>query len=71
MTGLAVVKVRQRAVAVAGTLTASCGIFLLALEDAHGSAVIGGLVIGVLRGAISQPGIISASAARAGRVDAR
>jgi membrane associated rhomboid family serine protease len=71
VTGMAVVKVRERVVAVVGALTAGCGIFLLALEDAHGSAVIGGLVIGVLAGAISPPGIISASAARAGRVDAR
>jgi hypothetical protein len=71
VTGLAVVKVRERVVAVVGALTAGCGIFLLALRDAHGSAVIGGLVIGVLAGAISPPGIISASAARAGRVDAR
>ena len=71
VTGLAAVKVRARVVAVVGALTAGCGIFLLALGDAHGSAVIGGLVIGVLAGAISPPGIISASAARAGRVDAR
>jgi len=72
VTGLAVVKVRERVVAlVVGALTAGCGIFLLALGDAHGSAVIGGLVIGVLAGAIFPPGIISASADRAGRVDAR
>jgi hypothetical protein len=71
VTGLAVVKVRGRVVAVVGALTAGCGIFLLALGDAHGSALVGGLVIGVLVGAISPPGIVSASAARTGRVDAR
>ena len=71
VTGLAVVKVRERVVVMLGALTAGCGIVLLALRDAHGSAVIGGLVIGVLTGAISPPGIISTSAARAGRVDAR
>jgi hypothetical protein len=37
------VKVRERVVAVLGALTAGCGIFLPALGDAHGSAVIGGL----------------------------
>ncbi len=71
VTGLAVVQVRERVVVLAGALTAGCGIFLLALRDAHGSAVVGGLVIGVLAGAISPPGIISASTARAARVDAR
>ncbi len=71
VTGLAVVKMRERVVVVLGALTAGCGIFLLALRDAHGSAVIGGLVIGVLVGAISPPGIISASAGPAARADAR
>jgi hypothetical protein len=71
VTGLAVVKVRERAVVVLGALTAGCGLFLLALRDAHGSAMVGRLVIGVLVGAISPPRITSASAARAARVDAR
>jgi membrane associated rhomboid family serine protease len=70
VTGLAVVKVRDRAVVVLGAVTAGCGIFLLALADAHGSAVLGGLVIGVLIGAVSPPGTISGSA-RAAPADAR
>ncbi|HXZ73233.1 MAG TPA: rhomboid family intramembrane serine protease [Streptosporangiaceae bacterium] len=69
--GLAVVKVRERTVVVLGAVTAGCGIILLALRDAHGSAVVGGLVIGVLVGAVCPPGIISGSAARAARGDAR
>ena len=56
VTGLAVVRVRHRVVVVLGTVTAGCGIILLALGDAHGSAVAGALVIGVLVGAISPPG---------------
>jgi hypothetical protein len=51
-------------------VTAGCGIFLLALADAHGSAVVGGLVIGVLIGAVSPPGTISGPA-RAAAADAR
>ena len=70
LTGLAVVNVRERVVVVLGAVTAGCGIFLLALEDAHGSAVLGGLVIGLVLGAISSPGIISTPAARAARMDA-
>jgi len=62
--------VRERVVVVLGAVTAGCGIFLLALEDAHGSAVLGGLVIGLVVGAISPPGIISTPAARAARMDA-
>ena len=54
-----------------GRLDRWLGTFLLALGDAHGSAVVGGLVVGVLAGAISPPGIISSSTARAARVDAR
>jgi hypothetical protein len=69
--GLAAVRARECIVVAWGVLTAGCGIFLLALGDAHGSAVVGGLVIGVLVGAISPPRITSASAARATRVDAR
>ena len=71
VTGLAVVKTRERVMVVLVAVTAGCGTFLLALRDAHGSAVIGGLVIGVLAGTISPPGIISASAAPAARTDAR
>jgi membrane associated rhomboid family serine protease len=70
VTGLAVVKVRDRAAVVLGAVTAGCGIFLLALADAHGSAVVGGLVIGVLVGAVSPPGTISGPA-RAAPADAR
>jgi hypothetical protein len=55
VTGLAAVKVREPAVVLLGAVTASCGVFLLALGDAHGSAVAGGLVIGVLTAAISPP----------------
>jgi membrane associated rhomboid family serine protease len=66
VTGLALVKVRGRVVMLLGALTAACGIVLLALLDAHGSAVLGGLVIGVLVAAISPPGLIPDSAARAG-----
>ena len=58
VTGLALVQVRGRLALLLAALTAGCGIFLLALLDAHGSAVLGGLVIGVLAGAISPPGII-------------
>ena len=50
VTGLAVVQVRERVVVLVGAFIAGCGIFLLALRDAHGSAVVGGLVIGVLAG---------------------
>jgi hypothetical protein len=50
------VKVREPAVVLLAAVTAGCGIFLLALGDAHGSAVAGGLVIGALTAAISPPG---------------
>ena len=53
------------------TLTAACGIVLLVLRDAHGCAMLGGLVIGALAGVVSLPGIVSAPAARARRVAAR
>jgi hypothetical protein len=56
VTGLAAVKVREPAVVLLAAVTAGCGIFLLALGDAHGSAVAGGLVIGALTAAISPPG---------------
>jgi hypothetical protein len=55
---------------VLGAVTAGCGVFLLALGDAHGSAVVGGLVIGLVVGAIFPPGIISTPADRAARGDA-
>jgi Rhomboid family len=71
VTGLAVVKVRERVVVVLGAVTAACGTFLLLLRDAHGSAVVGGLVIGVLVGTISPPGIISTPAAHAAPADSR
>jgi hypothetical protein len=71
VSGLAVAKMREPVVLVLGAVTAGCGIFLLALRDTHGSAVVGGFVIGVLAAAISPPGTISASAARAHAVDAR
>jgi hypothetical protein len=46
------------ATAAAQATSPACGIGLLALGDAHGGAVIGGLVIGVLVSAISPPGSI-------------
>jgi hypothetical protein len=71
VTGLAVAKIRERVVVVLGAVTAGCGIFLLALKDAHGSAVIGGLVIGVLAATIFPPGTMPAPAASAAPMDAR
>lgn len=72
VTGLALVKVRDRIALLLSAVTAACGIILLVLLDAHGSAMLGGLVIGALVGAISPPpGSASASAARAGRAAAR
>ena len=59
------------AVMLLGTLTAACGIVLLVLRDAHGCAMLGGLVIGALVGVVSPPGTVSAPAARARRVAAR
>lgn len=46
--GLALALRRQRAVVVLAGLASACGIGLLALRDAHGEAVLGGLVIGLL-----------------------
>ena len=43
VTGLALVQVRDRVALLLAALTAGCGIFLLALLDAHGSAMLGGL----------------------------
>jgi hypothetical protein len=66
VTGLAVVKARDRLTVLLAAVTAACAIVLLVLLDAHGIAMLGGLVIGVLVGAVSPPGIVSAPAARAG-----
>jgi membrane associated rhomboid family serine protease len=71
VTGLAVVKARDRVTVLLAAVTAACAIILLVLLDAHGLAMLGGLLIGVLVGAVSPPGIASAPAARAGRVGAR
>jgi len=43
---------------------AACAIVLLVLLDAHGIAMLGGLVIGVLVGAISPPDTAPAPAAQ-------
>lgn len=48
LTGLALVLRRERSVVMLAGLAAACGIGLLALRDAHGEAVLGGLVIGLL-----------------------
>jgi membrane associated rhomboid family serine protease len=69
--GLAVVQTRGRVTVLLAAVTAACAIVLLVLLDAHGVAMLAGLLIGVLAGAVSPPGIASAPAARAGRVAAR
>ena len=71
VTGLAVVKARDRLTLLLAAVTAACAVVLLVLLDAHGLAMLGGLVIGVLVGAVSPPGLVSAPAARAGRTAAR
>lgn len=48
VTVLAVMVRPGREAALLAALTAGCGIALLALQDAHGEAVLGGLVIGAL-----------------------
>jgi hypothetical protein len=70
VTGLALVRLRERITMLLGALTVACAIVLLVLRDAHGVAMLGGLVIGVLVAAVWPPGITSA-AARPGRVAAR
>jgi membrane associated rhomboid family serine protease len=55
VTGVAMVTRPQRVTALLAAITAGCGIALLALLDAHGEAVLGGLVMGVLISAISPP----------------
>jgi len=64
VTGLAVVKARDRVTVLLAAVTAACAIVLLVLLDAHGIAMLGGLVIGVLAGAISPPGTAPTPAAR-------
>lgn len=55
MTGLALVTRRRPATALPAAVAAGCGGALLALLDAHGEAVLGGLVIGLLISAVSAP----------------
>ena len=55
VTGFAVVARRDRAAALLTALTVVCGVALLALLDAHGEVVLGGLLTGILICAVSPP----------------
>jgi Rhomboid family len=55
VTGLAAVVLRRPLVAGLAALTAADGAMLLALRDAHGVVVVGGLLLGALVGALSPP----------------